>query len=70
MTDKQNINVNSKGIGLAGLLTIIFVIAKLTNLIDWSWVTVFLPVIISAGIGVAFLIVLLIGAIVIGVFND
>ncbi|WP_099974239.1 hypothetical protein [Lactobacillus terrae] len=34
------------GIGFCGLLTLIFVIAKITGFITWSWWLVFLPVFI------------------------
>jgi len=36
------------GLGLASELTIVFVILKLTNNIDWSWWWVFSPLWISA----------------------
>jgi len=36
-------NVESGGIGLLPLLTIIFVVLKLTDNIDWSWWWVFSP---------------------------
>lgn len=31
------------GIGFLGLLTIVFIVLKLTNFIDWSWWWVLLP---------------------------
>ena len=34
------------------LLTIIFMVLKLTNTITWSWWCVFLPLLIPIGIGV------------------
>ena len=39
-----------KGLGLPSILTIIFVIAKLFGVINWSWWLVFAPVLISLGI--------------------
>ncbi len=36
-------NVQSGGIGLFGLLGILFIALKLTNYIDWSWWLVLLP---------------------------
>lgn len=36
-------------LGFLGALTLIFVVAKLWGIIDWSWWLVFLPVIISFG---------------------
>jgi hypothetical protein len=37
-------NTQSGGIGFLGILTIIFVVLKATNLITWSWWTVFSPI--------------------------
>lgn len=34
---------SSGGIGFLGLLTVAFVVLKLTNYIDWSWWLVLLP---------------------------
>lgn len=45
--------------GLANALTVAFVILKLCKVITWSWWLVFLPTIISVGIGIIALIVLL-----------
>ena len=44
------------GIGFFGLLQIAFIILKLCGVINWSWVAVFIPTFISAG-----LVVLVIG---------
>ena len=38
------------------VLTIVFVIAKLTNTIDWSWWLVFLPSLINIALFVSFLV--------------
>ena len=49
----QKLRINlMKSIGLAGWLTIIFVIAKLAGFIGWSWWWVFSPLWISAAIAV------------------
>lgn len=50
---------NSGGIGFAGLLTVAFIVLKLTDVIDWSWWWVLAPLWISALIGVAALVVVL-----------
>ena len=44
--------VNSGGIGLSGLLTVLFVGLKLTNYINWSWIWVLAPLWIPVAIGV------------------
>lgn len=52
--------------GLLEVLTVIFVVLKLTHVIDWSWWAVFIPEYISLGIvGL----VLLIGGSVVGIVN-
>lgn len=40
-------NNSSSGIGFSGLLTIVFIVLKLTNYIDWSWWWVLSPIWIS-----------------------
>lgn len=49
---------SSSGIGFAGLLTILFIALKLTNVINWSWVWVLSPLWISAAITLTVLIIL------------
>jgi hypothetical protein len=38
---------SSSGIGFTGLLTIVFIVLKLTKYIDWSWWWVLSPIWIS-----------------------
>ena len=40
------------GIGFCGLLTIAFIVLKLTNVIDWAWVWIVSPIWISVAIGI------------------
>ena len=49
----NNNNSSNGGIGFAGLLTIVFIILKLTNVITWSWVWVLSPIWISLAIVLA-----------------
>lgn len=53
----------SGGIGFAGLLTIVFIVLKLTNFISWSWWWVLSPVWIIGLIALVILIVCFIVAI-------
>jgi hypothetical protein len=55
MSDKTTVNNNS--IGFIGLLTIVFVIAKITGYVAWSWLWVFSPIIFSI-VGIIILIFL------------
>lgn len=48
------------GLGLSGVLTVVFVVLKLVGVINWSWVWVLSPLWISAIITVVLIIILLI----------
>ena len=50
---------SSKGISFAGLLTIVFIVLKLSHTIDWSWFWVLSPL----WIGVVFWVVVVLGII-------
>lgn len=45
------------GIGFAGLLTIVFIVLKLLDKIDWDWVWVLSPLWISVALPVLVLII-------------
>jgi len=60
----------SGGIGLFGIgfiLSVVFMILKLCSVISWSWLLVFLPLIIAVGIDLLLIIILLIAIVVMGV---
>lgn len=57
----MNNSGSSGGLGLATVLTIVFVVLQLTGAIDWSWWWVLSPLWISAAFGMA--IILLVGLI-------
>ena len=46
---------SSGGIGFAGLLTVAFIVLKLTGVIAWSWVWVLAPLWIGLAIALAVL---------------
>ena len=58
-------NNNTTGIGFAGLLTIVFIVLKLTHVISWSWVWVLAPVWIS--VGLVILVTCIMGAVIVGI---
>ena len=68
-TMSNNSSSSSSGIGFSGLLTVLFVGLKLTGHITWSWLWVLSPIWISFLIALAFVIILLIAAIVAGLFK-
>lgn len=55
-------NNTSSGIGFWGLLTIAFIVLKLTNVITWSWFWILSPIWMPA----IFIIVLVIGMLFLG----
>lgn len=46
----MNKNKSVAGTGVLDVLQIIFIVLKLTGLIDWSWWAVFAPLFISFGL--------------------
>lgn len=52
----SNSSSNGGGIGFTGLLTIVFIILKLTGVIAWSWWWVLAPIWISLLIAVLFVV--------------
>ena len=58
--EQEKVKVVSKGLSLSSILTIIFVIAKLFGVINWSWWLVLLPSLISIGLWVLLIVVALI----------
>ena len=47
-----------QGISFGGLLTIVFIVLKLTNFIDWSWIWVLAPLWIGFALSVAILLMM------------
>jgi hypothetical protein len=72
MSTDGNITVNS-GIGLPGLLTIVFLVLKLTGNIAWSWWWVFsplwIPVAFGTGLFAVIVVVVIISAIVVSILD-
>ncbi len=58
MARYQNNNNSSGGLGLGGVLTVVFVVLKLCGLIDWSWWWVLSPVWISFAIIIVIVLVM------------
>ena len=50
-------NASSSGIGFAGLLTIVFIVLKLIDKIDWSWWWVLSPLWIPTAVVILILII-------------
>ncbi len=51
MSENNNKTASAgKGIGFTGLLTIAFIVLKLLNIIEWSWLWVLSPIWISVAL--------------------
>lgn len=61
MNKKEN-NNTAGGIGFTGLLTIVFIVLKLTGVIHWSWVWVLSPIWIAIALYVVILAIIVIVA--------
>lgn len=57
MNKKSNNSASSTGMGLGGVLGVIFVVLKLVGVIDWSWLWVLSPFWISAAIVIVCLLI-------------
>lgn len=57
--------IHSGSIGFPAVLTIVFVIMKLTHFISWSWVWVLAPTWISLALSVVMSVLILLAAVVI-----
>jgi len=55
----NNVNSSSAGVGFGGLLTVAFIVLKLTKVIGWSWWWVLSPTLIPLVIGIICLLILL-----------
>lgn len=62
MANNSSNNTQSGGIGFAGLLTIVFIVLKLIDKIDWSWWWVLSPLWLPLAVG---LVVLMFAAIIV-----
>ena len=50
-----NEEIDMQGIGFVGILAIVFIVLKLTDVIAWSWWWVISPLWIPVAIGLAFI---------------
>ena len=61
---KENKSSASGGIGFCGLLGIVFIVLRLTGIINWSWIWVLAPIWIPIAIVILVLIIVVLVAIV------
>lgn len=61
---KSKSNTTSGGIGFVGLLTIAFIVLKLTKVIAWSWVWVIAPIWITALVTIFILAIIVLVAVI------
>lgn len=51
-------NINAGGVGILGVLLIIFMVLKLVGVINWSWLLVLVPLWIELGAAAVMLIII------------
>lgn len=51
----MNKKTSSSGLGLTGVLTVVFIVLKLVGVINWSWWWVLSPILIDIGLTVIIL---------------
>ena len=56
----MNTESKSSGLGISAVLQIVFLVLKLTGLIDWSWWLVLVPLWTDIGLGLLYIIIALI----------
>lgn len=57
MKDSKSTGTANGEIGFVGLLTIAFIVLKLLNIIEWSWLWVLSPIWISAGLTIILIVI-------------
>ena len=60
MNENRNNGSTAGGIGFCGLLTIAFIVLKLTGVINWSWLWVLAPIWIPTAITLAIIVIVLV----------
>lgn len=64
----NNNNSSSSGMGLLGVLQVIFIVLKCLDLVSWTWAQVFIPTFIS--LGLLLIVIIAIFVIAWGAAND
>lgn len=55
----QSTSSSSTGVGFTGLLTLVFIVLKLTHVVAWSWWRVLAPLWIGTVLGLVMVVLLL-----------
>ena len=61
---------NSSVVSLSNILTVVFVVLKLTGVINWSWWLVFLPSLIHIGLTLVGLLIVALIALAVYKYDD
>ena len=62
MTNDAKVNINARGVGFMGLLTLLFIGLRLADIIQWSWFWVLSPLFLPTLLFLIFLAVMLVMA--------
>lgn len=58
--NKPSVVATGGGLGFTGLLTIVFIVLKLCNVINWNWFWVLSPLIFSAALWILLFVIVMI----------
>ena len=64
--DNKNNNSSGGGMGLCGVLTVVFIVLKLVGVIEWSWIWVLSPLWIGLAFSIVAILIGLIIAVLVG----
>lgn len=67
--NNNNQNVSSGGITFTGLLTIAFIVLKLCNVINWSWVWVLSPLWLGLAVFLGLAIIVFVIGLIVNLFR-
>lgn len=67
---KEEKSTGTKGMSFVGVLTLIFIVLKLTGLITWSWIWVLSPLWIGFAVTITLMLLFLFFCIVVTALND
>lgn len=66
MATSAEVSASGGGVSFIGILTIVFIVLKLTGVIEWTWIWVLSPIWISMSVVIVILFLIMLVAIVAG----
>lgn len=70
MSNEHRTTISFGNIGLSTILTLVFLVLKLCGVIDWAWIFVFLPMIISVGLTIIIALIVFVFTLIVIKYGD